>query len=225
MNPMLNERFQIVADVIRNRKTTKVIAAADAPVTIGREHNVAFEANVIAAVATSGWAPFHFDRQVDGIAEPWRVHFVRWQTCRQISKNFCSWFGDIKPGNKLPGMLNACGALLLVNWLPQTADEIVDLDKRQEVNFEHHAAASAFVENLLLVLTALEYASYWSSGGQLKSPAMFQRLGVPLGEQLLAAVFVENPAVDLGNAERAGGKLRQQRADVGRWMKFPELSE
>ncbi|MEQ1903445.1 MAG: hypothetical protein ABL888_04610 [Pirellulaceae bacterium] len=222
---MPNERFQIVADVIRNRKTTKLIATANSPVTITDESNATFESNVRAAIATAGWAPFHFDRQVDGIAEPWRVHFVRWQTCRAISKNFCTWFSDVKPGNKLPGMLNACGALLLVNWLPHSEDEVADFAKRQDVNLEHHAASSAFVENLLLLLTALDYATYWSSGGQLKSPPMFQRLGIPANEQLLAAVFVENPAAELGNVERASGKLRQHRADVAQWLKFPELSE
>ncbi len=168
---------------------------------------------------------FHFDRQVDGIAEPWRVHFVRWQTCRSIAKNFCTWFSDVKPGNKLPGMLNACGALLLINWLPHSEEEISDLAKRQEVNLEHHAAAAALVENLLLLLTALDYATYWSSGGQLKSPAMFRRLGIQTSEQLLAAVFVENPMAESGKVERAGGKLRQHRTDVMSWLKFAELED
>ena len=222
---MSNERFQVLSAVIRDRKTTKVIAAADSPITIADQSNTAFEANVVTAIATAGWAPFHLDRQLEGIAEPWRVHFVRWQTCRTIAKHFSSWFLDVKPGNKLPGMLNACGGLLLVNWLPHSESEIADETKRREVNLEHHAAAAAFVENLLLLLTSLGYATYWSSGGQLKSPPMFQRLQISAGEQLLAAIFVENPVADTSKTERAGGKLRQQRADVERWMNFRELAE
>ncbi len=190
-----------ITDLIRNRRTLKVLASTSQPVEITAQCASLNNARVLTSIRSAGWAPFHYDRAVDGIAEPWRVHVLWHDQCRQIASQFHNWFDDVKPSNKLPAMLSACGALVLVTWLPQFKsgfgtrgeEENVALDKRACVDEEHLAASSAMVQSLLLMLTAHEMGTYWSSGGQFRTPAMFKKLGN------LRKLMTPSPAVEKGS--------------------------
>ncbi|MCA9008058.1 MAG: nitroreductase, partial [Planctomycetaceae bacterium] len=57
----------------------------------------------------------------------------------------------------------------------------------------------------------------WSSGGKLKGPEMFQYLGIPEQEKLLAAVFIEYPEMRDDSRERKPGSLRNDRSD--QWIR------
>lgn len=215
-----------LASIIKQRQTWKVMASVDQPIVHSHEQLQAGDQGLADAIATAGWAPFHYDRAADGIAEPWRVHVLNQDRCRTLAREFSSLFLDIKPTNKLPAMLSACGALALVTWLPQFShgvgggsDTGVEKEKRVQIDEEHVAAASAFVQNLLLLLTAEGLGSYWSSGGQFRSKEMFNHLQIPTDQRLLAAVFVDyTPESDA--PERAAGKHRENRADAGRWSRW-----
>ena len=118
----------------------------------------------------------------------------------------------MKPSNKIPKMLSACGALVLATWIPQFYDLDECKPAQTATDEEHLAAASAMVQNLLLMLTAHGMGTYWSSGGQLGSELCFDRLGIPRSERLLAAVFVEYPEMQDEPLERLPGKHRDRRS-------------
>ena len=141
-----------ISALIQRRKTLKVLGDVNAILELDPLAASKNNAKVVEAIQTAGWAPFHYDRGVDSIAEPWRVHVVWHQDCRTIAAQFHDWFDDVKPSNKLPAMLSTCGALVLVTWLPQFKPGFGDspvvseeLTKEQQITIdeEHLAAASA----------------------------------------------------------------------------------
>ena len=207
--------------------TLKVLQDVDSPVQISAEVAAANNAKVLAAVQSAGWAPFHYDRAVDGIAEPWRAHILWNQQCQHVAREFYDWFDDVKPNNKLPMMLSACGALVLVTWIPQfqcntdgqTSGEVLPKEKQLQVDEEHLAATAAMVQNLTLILTADGMGTYWSSGGQFRTPAMFEKLGIPTNERLLAALFIEYPETTGHPKERLPGKQRNNRSNDSQWLR------
>jgi hypothetical protein len=222
-NVAANSLWQAVQTVVRRRQTTKVMAPPDHP-ALDESLRAQGDTSVHHSIEIAGWAPFHFDRHVDGIAEPWRVYFLSQPICRTIARSFDEWFTDIKPGNKMPALLTACGCLVLVYWIPQTPAEIDDPIKLERNNEEHLAATAAYVENLLLLLEAAGLSTYWSSGGLLRTSAAHRRLGIPEHQRLLACIFVDyerdaaHRAVEVG----AGGQ-RTRRSPASAWSRDVRL--
>ena len=213
-----------VAQIIRDRQTWKVLADPSDPVIYSQETLVRCNAIVKEAIANAGWAPFHYDRGVDGVAEPWRVHLLGVETCRRVAREFFNWFDDVKPSNKLPSMLSACGTLVLVTWLPQFrntreqhSDELTP-EKKRQVDDEHLSATAAMIQNLLVLLTAAGLGTYWSSGGLLASEQAFKHLGISLEERLAGAIFVEFPGGNGPVVDRIEGKNRSRRSNVAAWL-------
>lgn len=222
MNSLTNESAQTVTDVIKRRQTFKVLADVKALPELSPQQIQAGDAIVNDAIKTAGWAPFHYDRAADGMAEPWRVDVVGQASCRRVSERFLDWFDDVKPSNKLPSMLNACGSLVLVSWLPQffgpeASGGSETLEKRQQVDEEHLAASAAYVQNLLLLLTAHGLGTYWSSGGQFRTKEMRKRLGIAHEGRLLAAVFVDY-SPENQDCQRLVGKHRDRRDENCGWL-------
>ncbi len=218
--------FQTVTRVVKNRHTFKVIGDVDSPVKIAHPLAQRYRATVMESVATADAAPFHYDRACNNVAQPWRVNILWHESCQKIAMNFYQWFEDVKPGNKIPAMLSACGACVLVSWLPQFGDvddQAIAKSKQIQIDREHLAATSAYVQNLLLLLTAANMGTYWSSGGQFGDSAMMDRLSMDHGQELLAAVFIEFPQTNGGHVKRLPGKLADKRAAGEAWMRVIEL--
>ena len=100
----------------------------------------------------------------------------------------------------------------MVTWLPE------DLNAGREENIqlrneEHLAAASAMVQNFLLLLTSHRMGTYWSSGGVYKKREVLDSLGVGSGEKLLAAVFIEYPEMMHLERLRKPGAHRDSRSE------------
>jgi nitroreductase len=216
----MTDDYSAIERTIRNRRTSKVLANPEQPSFVDPIVAEQMDTIVLEAISAAGWAPFHYDRRHNDIAEPWRCHLLRHQACRNLAAKFSDWFGDVKPNNKSPNMLAACGALVLVTWLPQN-DAEGDVERLRTINEEHLAAAAAFVQNLLLLLTARGMATYWSSGGLLRGPNAFQKLGISSSERLLAAVFIQysdDPA-----SEKLPGGLRDRRTPSHHWVREIQL--
>ena len=212
----LRDEALVLADVIQRRKTLKVLADAENPVSLSPETVERNAPLLLEALRVSGWAPFHVDRGEDGIAEPWRAYVLQYEDCRNLAPQLFQWFPDLPASSKIPRMLYACGALVLVTWIPQFY-HLADRKPGQITTDEEHlAATAAMVQNLLLLLTAQGMGTYWSSGGNLGSQEFFQHVGIPTGERLSAAVFVEYPETLEQSLERLPGKHRNSRSD--RWI-------
>ncbi|MEM6518825.1 MAG: nitroreductase family protein [Cyanobacteria bacterium P01_D01_bin.71] len=209
-----------VAAAIKERKTLKVLGDADNRVHFTDEVEQRNRSLVLESLQVAGWAPFHFDRGEDELAEPWRAHVLWHQESQKLADNLFQWFPELDPSNKLTRMMYACGALILVTWLPQFAQVAEPKPDQAMIDEEHLAASSAMVQNLLLMLTAHEMGSYWSSGGKLGADMVFDHIGIDKKEKLLAAVFVEYPETREETKPRVPGKHRDRRST--QWIK--ELS-
>ena len=229
-NLFTSQELQTVTRVVESRRTFKVMGDVESPVQLDLRSAQPHRDIVLQSIKTADAAPFHYDRHYDNIAQPWRVNILWHESCQKIAANFHLWLDDVKPGNKLPSMLSACGACVLVSWLPQfdrvTEDASVTVpskSKQLQIDQEHLAAASAYVQNLMLLLTAANMGTYWSSGGQFRERPLMDRLGIDASQQLLAAVFVEFPDTNASDVQRVPGKLADQRANVGAWMNIVDL--
>lgn len=212
-----------VADVIRRRKTEKVLGDVDTAAPVPADIAARNRALVLEAIKSAGWAPFHYPRNVDRLAEPWRAHVVWDAGARRVARHLRDELGTT---TKEPSLAAACSALVLVTWLPESEAAPSDPAKATPAHLrardeEHLAAAAAMVQNLLLLLTAHGMGTYWSSGGKLRDPAMFRFLSIPDNERLLAAVFVEYPEMRDEARQRVAGKLRDSRSDG--WVREVEL--
>lgn len=222
---------------IQNRKTIKVLADKDLPCSDLGEvlHQL---------LALAGMAPFHRacdpahrepeEAQQRGI-EPWRFHVLEADSCRILGGELAG-----EQAGKIPSMLAAADAMILATWLPNpptapssTVPAMAEAETRFSAfsessifeptlaNMEHIAAASAAIQNLLLAATARGIANYWSSGGVLRSPAVFKRLGIPSQQILLGALFLF-PS-DIHDAQAVGSKLRPHRTPAKHWSRTVKL--
>jgi hypothetical protein len=208
-------KAEIVADVIRSRVTEKVLASNDFKHQLSAEIEAENDQKVMAALETAGWAPFHYPRNVDGLAEPWRAYMLN----RQQAEKAAAFLSDeLGVKSKEPMLAKACNALVLVTWLPEANPE--NIENISLRNNEHLAASSAMVQNLLLMLTAEDMGNYWSSGGKFGSAEMFDYLGISNDESLLAAVFIEYPQAKSETEENKQRKPGAHRDKRGlQWMK------
>ncbi|MEM8860229.1 MAG: nitroreductase family protein [Chloroflexota bacterium] len=208
---------EAVAAAIMDRKTLKVLGDANNFAVISPESAAKNDKIVLDSLKVAGWAPFHYARGVDDLAEPWRAHVLWHKESQTLAPKLSEWFEGMSPSNKLTRMMQACGALVLVTWLPQFYDAEEKTDKQFSMDEEHLMAASAMVQNLLVLLTAHGMGTYWSSGGKLGSDFFFEQVGIPINERLVAAVFVEYPDTLEDERDRLPGKHRESRSDE--WIK------
>ncbi len=158
-----------VDEAIGARRTHKVLGGAGAD-------PAAFEAALRSALEIAGMAPFHFARD-EAIPEPWRLRaFVGAGLARVRSELDAA---EVLYA-KLPAIFDGAGALVQATWLPEA---------RPERDWEHLAAASAAVQNLLLAMHARGYASYWCSAPVLGKAETARILGVAANEAYLGSLF------------------------------------
>ncbi len=198
---------------IRERRTLKMTAAEPAP-TVG----ALSRATVEEVLAVAGLAPFHKPAP-SGVPEPWRCYAHDASACRALRERALA----AGVGGKVPMMLAAADALVVVTWVPEGASEPVP-DLRFEPslrNMELIAAAGAMIQNVLVAATARGVASYWSSGGWLATAPGLAAVGVPSGELVLGAVFFFPDAVE--GAATHVGKQHAVRTPASSWTRWPDI--
>lgn len=206
---------------IRQRKTEKVLAGSPLPTTD-------ISHTIHELIALAGCAPFHraceeSHRQGnnDGI-EPWRFHILDADNCRRLAPRLPK-----ENAGKIPAMLLAADALIMATWLPSPGTITPMGDEPgfavTLTNVEHIAAASAAIQNLLLAATARGIGNYWSSGGVLRLPSVFEQLGIPTNQILLGAIFLFPR--EIGDAELATSKLREHRTSPEHWSRWVSIGQ
>lgn len=214
---------ELLAKIIRARKTEKILSELDQTTAITDASHQDKQQHILDALATAGWAPFHYPRNIDDIAEPWRAHIVWQPQAQKAAQHMVEQLGIT---TKEPKLTAACDALVLITWLPEfdhpepCSFSQIQSEKIIARNHEHIAAGSAMVQNFLLMLTAHNMANYWSSGGCLGGDAMFEYFKITPQERLLAAVFIEFAGdADSNTAkERKAGAHRDRRGTD--WIKL-----
>jgi nitroreductase len=215
---MDEDRGRGVEGVIRERRTSKVLADEPLPTADTREA-------VEALVATAGWAPFHrvaarVHQESAALTSivPWRFYLLDAPGCRALRRALLER-GD---KSKVPRMLAAATALVQATWLPNPPKgPVTGLFEATEENMEHVAAAGAAVQNLLVAATARGFRTYWSSGGPLRGAEAFGWMGIPAGEILLGSIFLFPD--DTGDAEVNPGSHRDRRGTPAHWSRWVEL--
>ncbi len=218
---MTTDDYRTLQRVIRNRRTDKVLGCPEQPLEYAVPTLEHYDSVVWQALIDCGQAPFHYDRRLDGLAEPWRVYWLSCSICRRLASSLTTLIADIRPGNKLAGLLAGCGSLGLFAWIPETADGETGKspDKLAQINREHLSATAAAIQNFLLLCTAAELQNYWSSGTLIEQH-LFEPLGIPAEQRLAGAVFVHYPdgTSSGGPPEMVGGKQREKRDGDNRWL-------
>lgn len=211
----MSSEAEVLEKMIRRRFTEKVMREVADQQEVPPAVEIANRRTIQDALATAGWAPFHYPRESDGLAEPWRA-YVLWSQQARRAASFLK--DDLNVASKEPKLASACSALVLVTWIPEVVNKRLNQSVQEKVNLrneEHLAATSAMVQNFLLLLTAHNMGNYWSSGGKFRSVEMAEYLGIPAGERLLAAIFIEYPEMRLrddGQTQRQPGAHRGKRS-------------
>lgn len=201
----------VVDQIIRDRRTTKVLAPEPLDVPAERDWTELFE--------DAAWAPFHrpadaSHRQgaLDGIM-PWRFHVLNAKLCRELREALAD-----REAGKIRDMLASADLLVLATWLPNPAEvSSPNLYAGSLENMEHIAAASCAIQNVLLAATARNIPNYWSSGGVLRSVDVAERLGISPAEILLGAIFLFPEQTGEG-VQVVHSKLRDQRTPLPSWV-------
>ena len=187
--------------LIKERKTDKILS--DSQLQIAPDHQEKFDTIVRECVVTSGMAPFHYPSSKE-IPEPWRAYLLWNQQTNEIADMLTQ---EWKIESKEPQLANACSALILVTWVSEKSEG----DNAEMKEVEHIAAASAYIQNLLLMLTSYQIKNYWSSGGLFRGEKMFEHLKIPKGEKLLGAIFAQYPDSECPDQVVKTGSLRELR--------------
>ncbi|HBN77522.1 MAG TPA: hypothetical protein DD473_17280 [Planctomycetaceae bacterium] len=210
---------ELFARIVHARCTEKVLAEEPLPASGKSLTNEILE--------LAAWAPFHRpandvhlqDSELKALM-PWRFYVLDDSACRQLREELME-----KDSSNVIRMLATADCMVQATWLPnppQTELPEKILFEASLENMEHLAAASAAVQNLLLAATANGIRNYWSSGGVLRSPEVFERLGIPTQEILLGSLFFSPQDVQSGTI--ATSKLRDKRGPLTGWVKRVRLS-
>ena len=159
--------------MIRTRRTLKVLADPNVPLAIDADARSENDAYVLHALKTAGWAPFHYDRGEDGLVETLAsaraVAIPVSQDCRAFAALDRRCIARKATGDVFPLVAQQSSSI----GSPSFRQEPNPKAEQINTDDEHLAATAAMVQNFLLMLTARGMGSYWSSGGQMRSPDVF----------------------------------------------------
>lgn len=245
---MMSEDLLSFERIACNRRTNKVLAEDDQPVTDQR-------LLVERLLSCAGWAPFHrmcsnehrtggqspFENdnahRLAGV-EPWRFYPIDSANCRRLRLIT----QEMEAAGKIPAMLASAVSTIVATWLPnppqgqllgEFEDSAADSPDSKNCmsdpeffeptleNVEHIAAASAAVQSLLLAATAAGLLNYWSTGGVLRSPKILNLLGIPSNQRVLGVIFLFSPETqELPSVQVVGSKLRESRGALHHWSRW-----
>lgn len=208
--------------VISNRRTHKVLGDVQKPLTAAETKPGILDE----LLAAAGNAPAHYACDRSHLSSmsspvPWRAYKLDQISCRKLMRHMIQT-GDT---TKIPNMLAAAEFLVQVTWLPDAGTirnaaagkEDIAFDGTMR-NMEHIAAASSFVQSLLLVADEAGFRTYWSSGGPLRCAEIFAELEIPDTELLLGSILLF--PTEVGDAEVKAGSMAEKRGKLDDWSRW-----
>jgi len=170
---MDSNTFSTVANVIKTRRTIKPGMMNGQKIPNG---------HVAALLELADWAPTH------GLTEPWR--FIVYED----PAVFCKEHAELYQRSSTPDTFNPA-TFNNLNNLGNNASHVVLAimkrgDKPKIPPVEEVAAASAAIQNLLLGATALNIASFWSTGGMALRPEMKEHLELGEDDQFMGILYL-----------------------------------
>ncbi|TWI97691.1 nitroreductase [Mucilaginibacter frigoritolerans] len=149
----MDTTFSTISSIIKSRRTTKAFAMNGNKIPNG---------HIAALLELADWAPTH------AYTEPWR--FIVFENPTE----FCQQHADLYKQNSMGDNFNATTYNNLVHQGDMASHVIIAAMKRSGLSklpvFEEIAAVSCAVQNILLGATALNIASFWSTGGMANKP-------------------------------------------------------
>ncbi|MEM9354008.1 MAG: nitroreductase family protein [Planctomycetota bacterium] len=218
-------KLDSLRQVIQDRRTLKVLADPESP---WEAPDPAVRDRLAELLQAASHAPFHYPADQSHRTEPltspvpWRFHVLDGEACRRLLERLLS--EDIESG-KIANMLAAADALVLATWLPDPQEPALAFQEFAPTlrNMEHIAAASAAVQNLLLLATAVGSNNYWSSGGVLRSERVYDWAGIDPKQIMLGAVFLFPQ--DTGTADAKPGANRGRQGPAPSWLRWADLKQ
>jgi nitroreductase len=149
----MDTTFTEIANIIKNRRSVKPVVMNGNKIPNG---------HIAALLELADWAPTH------AFTEPWR--FIVYET----PSVFCAEHADLYKQNNAEVDFNPAVYNNLQHQGDKASHVIVAVMKRSSTKLpamEEIAAVSCAIQNILLGATALNMASFWSTGGMALKPA------------------------------------------------------
>jgi nitroreductase len=192
----MDNTFLTVAENIKNRRTVKpaMMNGHKAP-----------NGHIAALLELADWAPTH------GFTEPWR--FIVYENPEQ----FCADHAEVYKKSVSAEDFNETAYNNLKTLGNKVSHVIISVMQRGDLPkippFEEVAAVSSAIQNILLGATALNMASFWSTGGAILKPAFKEFLNLRDEDNVLGVLY-------LGYADQyPEGKRTIPLEDKVKWVK------
>jgi nitroreductase len=144
----MDTTFSTISTIIKNRRSVKAFAMNGNKIPNG---------HIAATLELADWAPTH------GYTEPWR--FIVYEN----PEEFCREHAELYRQNSLGDNFNPTTYNNILHQGDKVSHIIIAVMKRGDLPkipaIEEIAATSCAIQNLLLGATALNIASFWSTGG------------------------------------------------------------
>jgi nitroreductase len=169
----MDTAFSTISTIIKNRRSTKPVEMNGNKIPNGQ---------IAALLELADWAPTH------GLTEPWR--FVVYGNPQQ----FCSQHAELYKQNSMGNNFDTATFDKLQHQGDKASHIVIAVMKRGDLPkipvFEELAATSCAIQNLLLGATALNIASFWSTGGMALKPEMKSFLEFGEEDQVIGVLYL-----------------------------------
>ncbi len=168
----MDTAFSTISTIIKNRRSIKPVAMNGNKIPNGQ---------IAALLELADWAPTH------GLTEPWR--FIVYENPQE----FCLQHAELYKQNSMGDNFEPATFDKLLHQGDKASHIIIAVMKRGNLPkipfLEEISATSCAIQNLLLGATALNIASFWSTGGMALKPAFKSFLHFGEDDQVMGILY------------------------------------
>ena len=169
----MNEPFNTIDHIIRNRRSVKPFMMNGGKIP---------DAQVQSLLELADWAPTH------ALTEPWR--FIVYTN----PSDFCHQHAELYKANTPENEFIQGSYDNFYSQGEKVSHAIIAIMQRGNLAkipvFEETTATAAAIQNILLGATALNIASFWSTGGMILKPAMHAFLNLRDEDQVMGVIYL-----------------------------------